>query len=89
MARPEVQKKLVNQVFAQIQQQYAEEQRTEAAELHNRFAQIIDDIKPSAESLLLILELLKQEALGNLIDKFEQIKAMPSGEEVGATPSKV
>ena len=75
MSKPDIQKRLVNQVFEQVQKQYAEQQRAETAELHNRFVQAIEDVKPSSETLLLVLELLKQEALGNLIARFEDIKA--------------
>lgn len=84
MTKPDIQKRLVNQVFEQIARQYAEQQKAEAAELHNRFVEVIADIRPSSENLLLILQLLQQEALGNLISKFEQIKATPpeSKEEV-------
>ena len=81
IAKVDTQKKLVEQVFSQIQKQYAEEQKAETAELHNRFAVVIEDIKPSSANLLLVLELLKQEALGNLIDRFEQIKVTPAKEE--------
>ena len=81
IAKVDTQKKLVEQVFSQIQKQYAEEQKAETAELHNRFAVVIEDIKPSSANLLLVLELLKQEALGNLIDRFEQIKVTPVKEE--------
>ena len=81
IAKVDTQKKLVEQVFSQIQKQYAEEQKAEAAELHNRFAVVIEDIKPSSANLLLVLELLKQEALSNLIDRFEQIKVTPAKEE--------
>lgn len=78
MTKPDVQKRLVNQVFEQMQKQYAEQQKAEAAELHNRFVQVVEEIKPPTENLLLVLELLRQEALGNLIDKFEEIKATPA-----------
>jgi len=81
IAKVDTQKKLVEQVFSQIQKQYAEEQKAETAELHNRFAVVIEDIKPSSANLLLVLELLKQEALSNLIDRFEQIKVTPAKEE--------
>lgn len=76
MAKLNAQKKLVDQVFDQIQKQYAEQQKAEAAELHNQLAGVIQSLKPSTENLLLVLELLKQESLGNLISKFEQIKAV-------------
>lgn len=77
MTKPDVQKRLVNQAFEYIQRQYAEQQKAETAELHNRFVEIVEDIKPSTENLLLVLELLKQEALSNLIARFEEIKATP------------
>ncbi|MBA7665731.1 hypothetical protein ES703_73805 [subsurface metagenome] len=77
MAKPDVQKRLVNQVFEQMQKQYAEQQKAEAAELHNRFVQIVEEIRPSSENLLLVLELLRQEALQNLISRFSEIKAAP------------
>lgn len=73
--QPNVLKRLVNQMSEQVAKQYAQAQKAEMAEIHNRFVQIIDEIKPATENLLLVLELLKQEALGNLISKFEQIKA--------------
>lgn len=75
--KPDALKRLVNQMSEQVAKQYAEEQKAEAAELHNKFAQIIEDIRPSSENLLLVLELLKEEALGNLISRFEEIKAPP------------
>lgn len=75
MPKPDAQKKLVEKVFAEIQKQYAQEHQDEAAQLHNRFATAIDDIKPDAETLLLVFELLKQEVLGSLIDKMDGIKA--------------
>ena len=81
MAKPDIQKRLVAQVFDQIAKQYAEEQKEEAAELHNRVVAAITDIKPSSENLLLVLELLRQETLGNLIARFEGIKATPPKEE--------
>jgi len=81
MARPDVQKRLVNQVFEQMQKQYSEQQKAEAAELHNRFVQIVEEIRPSSENLLLVLELLRQEALQNLISRFSEIKATPPIEE--------
>ena len=81
MAKSDIQKSLVDQVFKQIQKQYAEEQKAEAAELHNRLVQVVEETKPSSENLLLVLELLKQEALGNLIARFEEIKAAPPTEE--------
>ena len=83
MGGPDVQKRLVNQVFEQMQKQYAEQQKAEAAELHNRIVQVIEDVKPSSENLLLVLELLRQEALGNLINRFSEIKAAPPVEETG------
>lgn len=82
MTKPDIQKRLINQVFEQIQKQYAQEQKAEAAELHNRLAEIIGDIKPSSENLLLVLELLRQEALNNLISRFSEIKATSPGEEL-------
>lgn len=78
---PNIQKKLANQAFEVIQKQYAEQQKGEAAELHNRFVEVIGDIKPSSENLLLVLQLLQQEALGNLIGRFQEIKATPPKEE--------
>jgi len=77
MASPDVKKRLVNQVFDQIEQQYAQLQKDEAAELHNAFAGIIEELKPSSTNTLLVLELLKQEVLNSLIGKFEEIKATP------------
>ena len=74
MSKPDIKKRLVNQVFEQIEKQFAELQKTEAAELHNAFAKTIEETKPSPESLLLVLELLKQEALSNLINRFGEIK---------------
>lgn len=88
MAKPDVQKRLVNQVFEQMQKQYAQQQKAETVELHNRFAQIIGEIRPSSENLLLVLELLRQEALGNLISKFEEIKAAPPEPKPEETPLK-
>ena len=72
--KPDALKRLVNQMSEQVAKQYAEEQKAEAAELHNRFVEIIQDIKPSSENLLLVLELLRQEALSNLIDRMAQVK---------------
>lgn len=72
--KPNAQEKLVKQVFAQIQKEYAQQQSDEAANLHNQFAAIIGEMKPSHTSLLLVLEILKQEVLGNLIDKMEQVR---------------
>jgi len=91
MARPDVQKRLVNQVFEQMEKQYAEQQKTETAKLHNRFVQIVEEIRPSSENLLLVLELLKQEALSNLISRFAEIKAPPKASEpepVEASPKE-
>lgn len=73
--KPDALKRLVNQMSEQVAKQYAEQQKVEAAELHNRFAEIIGDIRPSSENLLLVLELLRQEALSNLISRFSEIKA--------------
>ena len=75
MANPDTKKRLVNSVFEQVERQYAELQKQETEELHNRLVAVIEDIKPAAENLLLVLELLKQEALSLLIDKFQEIKA--------------
>ena len=77
MASPDTKKRLVNQVFEQIEKQYAQLQKDEAAELHNAFVGIIGELKPSSENTLLVLELLKQEVLNSLISKFEEIKATP------------
>jgi len=74
MPKGDVQKKLVDQVFNQIAKAYAQEQKDEAALLHNQFATVISELRPSHENLLLVLEILKQEVMGNLIDKMEQIK---------------
>ena len=81
MANPDVKKRLVNQVFEQIEKQYAQLQKDEAAELHNAFVGIVGELRPSSENVLLVLELLKQEVLNNLISKFEDIKATPPKEE--------
>lgn len=82
--KPNAQERLVRQVFTQIQKEYAQEQKDEAARLHNKFASIIGELKPNPETLLLVLELIKQEALGNLIQKMEEIKATP--QEVKTIP---
>ena len=74
MANPDVKKRLVNQVFEQIEKQYAQIQREEASQLHNALVGVIGEQKPSHESILLVLELLKQEVLGNLINRFEEVK---------------
>jgi len=76
--KPDALKRLVNQMSEQVAGQYAEEQKAEAAELHNHFVEIIQDMKPSSENLLLVLELLQQEALSNLIDRMAQVKAASS-----------
>lgn len=89
--KPDAQKRLVNQVFEQMQKQYAQQQKAEAIALHNRFAQIVEEIRPSSENLLLVLELLQQEVLGNLISRFAEIKAPPKAPEpaqVEATPKE-
>ncbi|MBA7574411.1 hypothetical protein ES708_16217 [subsurface metagenome] len=88
MAKPDVQKRLVEQVLAQIQKQYAQEQKDEAARLHNALVGVIAELKPSSENLLLVLELLRQEALGNLINKFEEIKATPAEPVPEAVPKE-
>ena len=80
MANPDTKKRLVNSVFEQVEKQYAEIQKQETEELHNRLVAIIEDIKPAAENLLLVLELLKQEALSLLIDKFQEIKTAKTEE---------
>lgn len=74
MANPDIKKRLVNQVFEQIEKQYALLQKSEAAELHNAFARIIRELKPTSESLLLVIEILKQEVIGNLIARFQEVK---------------
>lgn len=79
--KPDALKRLVNQMSEQVAKQYAQEQKAETAELHNRLVEIIGNIKPSSENLLLVLELLKQEALTNLINHFSEIKATPPTEE--------
>jgi len=84
MAKPDVQKRLVEQVFSQIQKQYAQEQKDESAKLHNALVGVIAELKPSSESLLLVLELLRQEALQNLIDRFSDIKATSAEKEENA-----
>jgi len=75
MASPDIKKRLVNQVFEQVERQYTQLQKEEAAELHNAIGGIIAETNPSSENLLLVLELLKQEVLANLVSKFEEIKA--------------
>lgn len=75
--KPDALKRLVNQMSEQVAKQYAQQQKAEMAELHNRFAEIIEAMKPSSENLLLVLELLRQETLGNLISRFTEIKATP------------
>jgi hypothetical protein len=75
MARPDAQKRLVEQVFKQIQTAYEQEQKDEAAILHNQIGTIINEMKPSPDNLLLVLEIMKQEVMQNLIDKMVTIKA--------------
>jgi dihydroxyacetone kinase len=79
MARPDAQKRLVEQAFKQIQKAYEQEQKDEAALLHNQIGAVIEELKPSPENLLLVLEILKQEVMQNLIDKMVTIKTK-SGE---------
>ena len=74
MPKPDAQKRLVEQVFKQIQTAYEQEQKDEAAILHNQIGTIINEMKPSPDNLLLVLEILKQEVLQNLIDKMATIK---------------
>ena len=74
MPKGDVQKNLVEKVFKEIQKQYSQERKDEAALLHNQMAAVIGEMQPDGETLLLVLELLKQESLGNLIDKMERVK---------------
>jgi hypothetical protein len=75
MANPDIQKRLVNQVFEQIEKRYAEEQKTEVVQLYAKFAQVIHELDPSPSNLSLVLDLLKYEVSGQLSERFEQIKA--------------
>jgi hypothetical protein len=78
MASPELKKRLVAQVFEQVERQLAELQKDEAARLHNAFVGAVESMHPSSENLLLVLEILKQEVLGNMIDRFAEVKQASS-----------
>lgn len=71
------------EICANLVKQVEESHKQERIELHNRFASIIEEMKPAQENVVLVLELLKLEITGPIISRMaEAPKATPPPEEV-------
>jgi len=66
---------------ANLVKQVEESHKQERIELHNRFGAIIEEMKPAPENVMLVLELLKQEVTGPILNRMvEAPKAAPPPE---------
>jgi len=72
--RLEEQKKEFALSCSNIVAQIEEDDRQEKIELHNRFAAIIEEMKPSSENILYILRLIEHEVLDMVVAKMGRKK---------------
>lgn len=74
-------RKEVAEICLNLAHQIEEAHKQERVELHNRFAAIIEEMKPAQENVVLVLELLKLEITGPIISRMaEAPKAAPPPE---------
>jgi len=52
-----------------LAQRIEEEHKQEAILMHNRFAAVIEEMKPSPENTLLVLELMRHEIMDSMLDR--------------------
>ena len=70
MAKPDFRKRVVNQMFGELEQKYLAERKAECEKLHNRLVEVIGEEEASPQNTLLVLEVLKAEILNDCLEKF-------------------
>ncbi len=75
----------VREEVDRLEEEYARQKRQEAETLHNSLAEMIAEQKPSIETVLFVLEMLKFEALQ---DKYSQLFIQPSDKPPAPTTVK-
>lgn len=77
MAKPDIRKRLINQVFEQLENEYLKERKAECESLHNRIVEVIADEQASPQNTLLVLEMLKAETIEDCKKRFFNSEPQP------------
>lgn len=70
MAKPDIRKRVVNQVFEQLEKDYLRDRKAECEALHNAIVGVIAEQEASPQNVLLVLEMLKAETIDDCKKRF-------------------
>jgi len=70
MAKPDIRKRLVNQVFDQLEKEYLKERKGECEVLHNALVGAIAEQEASPQNVLLVLKMLEAETIDDCKKRF-------------------